>query len=298
MTLDTYPLCLGGNTFGWTSTRDQSWAVLDDYCDAGGNFIDTADAYSAWVPGNEGGESETIIGEWLAQGHRQRGDLVIATKVGKWASQPGLAAANIVSAVEGSLRRLQTDYIDLYYAHAEDPNTPLEETQAALAQLIEAGKIRAIGLSNFSAETLAAWPWGEGVDPVALQPHYNLLSREPYETELRPLVVEHGLAVMPYYALAGGLLTGKYDLQAPLTGDRAATVERYVGSGTEQKLANLRAVADEHNVEPAAVAVAWLSAQPTVTAPIASARVPEQLPPLLEGISIVLSDEDLQLLGQ
>lgn len=300
MNLDIYPLCLGGNTFGWTSTPEQSWAVLDEYCDAGGNFIDTADVYSQWVPGNSGGESEVIIGQWLQRGSRQRSDVVIATKVGKMAPNTGLGAKAITGAVEASLRRLQTDYIDLYYAHAQDPETPLEETQKAVADLLQAGKIRAFGVSNFDAQTLAAWPWGQGVDPVALQPHYNLLYRSDYETQLRPLVEEHHLAVMPYYALASGLLTGKYDVQSAISGERADAVRRYVdgvgAAAVDAKLAALRRVAEEHNVEPAAIAIAWLLAQPTVTAPIASARVPQQLPPLLEGASIVLSADDLAIL--
>ena len=207
---DLSTLCLGGNVFGWTADESQSFAVLDAYVAAGGNFIDSADSYSAFVPGNEGGESETIIGSWL-QRRGRRDDVVIATKVAKHAPRKGLAPDNIRAACDDSLRRLQTDYIDLYYAHEPDPNTPIAETLAAFGELVDAGKVRAIAASNYDAEQLAE---ALAVDAphnfVALQPHYNLVERGLYEGELQDLVAREGLACVPYWALAKGFLTGKY----------------------------------------------------------------------------------------
>jgi aryl-alcohol dehydrogenase-like predicted oxidoreductase len=210
--LDVYGLNLGGNVFGWTADEEHSFAVLDAYAAAGGNFIDTADVYMARVPGNSGGESETIIGKWLA-GRGRRDDVVIATKVGSWERQPGLSAVNIREAVEGSLRRLQTGHIDLYYAHRDVADVPLEETLGAFDELVRAGKVRYVALSNFNAERLAealAVCDREGfARPVALQPHYNLVERA-YEQDLAPLVQKEGLSTLPYFALAKGFLTGKY----------------------------------------------------------------------------------------
>lgn len=297
--LDVYPLCLGTNTFGWTADAEQSTRVLDDYFAAGGNFLDTADVYSAWVPGNRGGESEEIIGAWLAKGgHREQ--IVLATKVAKLAPNQGLSRQSILSGVEASLQRLQTDYIDLYYAHAEDLSVPVEESVAAFAQLAADGKIRQVGLSNHSPQRVEEWisvADDLGVArPVALQPHYNLLTRREFESALQPIAKTYNLAVMPYYALASGLLTGKYLPGQDLAGGRSGTLSGYAGERADRVIEALRQIADEHNVEPAAVALAWLLEQPTVTAPIASARVREQLPALLEGVSIVLQDQELELL--
>jgi aryl-alcohol dehydrogenase-like predicted oxidoreductase len=211
--LDVTRLCLGGNVFGWSADRDTSFAVLDAYVAAGGNFVDTADSYMWRAPGNSGGESETIIGEWLAA-RGNRDDMVIATKVGSWPERQGLSRANITAAVEDSLRRLQTDRIDLYYAHRDDPATAQEETLDAFDSLVRAGKVRAIGASNFTAERLRSALEISDRDGltryVALQPHYNLLERADFETSLAPLLVEQDLACLPYFGLAKGFLTGKY----------------------------------------------------------------------------------------
>lgn len=301
--LDVYPLCLGGNTFGWTTDYIQSAAVLDEYAAAGGNFIDTADAYSRWVPGNTGGESEFILGEWFAN-RKNRDQIVLATKVGKFPGLTGLAAETVAQAVDASLRRLQTDYIDLYYAHAEDLTVPVEESVEAFAQLVNAGKIRQVGLSNHSPERIEQWMAAADElnvqRPVALQPHYNLLAREDYENNLRPVAEEYDLGVMPYFSLAAGLLTGKYTSADEIAGDRSNMVNNYLTEDPESVFSTVQTVkevADAHNVEPAAIAIAWLLHQPTVTAPIASARTPEQLAPLLEGVSVVLSESELEQLS-
>lgn len=298
-TLDVYPLCLGNNTFGWTSDEAQSHLVLDAYADAGGNFLDTADVYPAWAPGASGGDSEIILGAWLKR--RKRDELVVATKVGKLQGRLGLAAGNVKRSAEESLRRLQTDYIDLYYAHAFDEETPLEESVAAFAALQREGKIREIGVSNFSAAQLGAWmAEADRQDvprPVALQPHYNLLARADYEQNLQPLAAEFDLGVMPYFSLASGLLTGKYRSREQIVGDRAGMIGQYLTPATFEVIDALVQVADEHNVEPASVAIAWLLANPTVTAPVASGRNPEQVGPLLEGVGLALSDADLELLN-
>ncbi|HYJ13286.1 MAG TPA: aldo/keto reductase, partial [Thermomicrobiales bacterium] len=211
--LDIFPLSLGGNVFGWTADEATSFAVLDAFIDGGGNFVDTADVYSAWVPGHAGGESETIIGNWMkARGNRER--VVVATKVASHAEAPGASRASIEKGIEASLRRLQTDYIDLYYIHRDDAETPLEETIAALDDLVKAGKVRAIAASNFTAERLAAAlrisDETGAAKFVALQPHYNLVYRQEFEGALEAVVAEHGLSTIPYSSLASGFLTGKY----------------------------------------------------------------------------------------
>src|SRR5918998_6262709 len=217
-------LCLGANVFGWTADRDTSFAVLDAYTAAGGNFVDTADSYLWRAPGNSGGESETIIGEWLA-GRGRRDDVVLATKVGSWPQRKGLSAANNPAACDDSLRRLRTDHIDLYYAHRDDPDTAQEETADAFDALVRAGKVRAIGASNFTAERLRSALEISARDGlasyVALQPHYNLMEREEYENALAPLVESEGLACMPYYALAKGFLTGKYRPDTQVESERS-----------------------------------------------------------------------------
>lgn len=298
--LDVFPLALGGNVFGWTADEKQSFAVLDAYSAAGGNFIDTADMYSEWGPGNSGGESETIIGRWMkARGNRDR--VIVATKVGKLSRLSGLAAKTIRVAVEQSLERLQTDRIDLYYAHADDPQTPLEETLGAFDALVRNGKVRCIAASNYSASRLA-----EALEVsrrhgfaryVALQPHYNLVEREEYEGALAEVVKREGLSAIPYFALAKGFLTGKYRPGGPeIKSARAEGAGAYLDERGLRVLAALDEIAGAHHTTAAAVALAWLLAQPTVVAPIASARTPEQLAEILPFVELRLTRDELDKL--
>jgi aryl-alcohol dehydrogenase-like predicted oxidoreductase len=298
--LDIFPLALGGNVFGWTADEEQSFAVLDAYAAAGGNFIDTADMYSEWGPGNSGGESETIIGRWMkARGNRDR--MIVATKVGKLSRLSGLAAKTIQVAVEQSLERLQTDRIDLYYAHADDPQTPLEETLEAFDALVRGGKVRYIAASNHSASRLA-----EALEVskrhgfaryVALQPHYNLMEREEYEGALADVVQREGLSAIPYFALAKGFLTGKYRPGGPeVKSARAEGARAYLDERGLRLLAALDEIAGAHHTTVAAVALAWLLAQPTVVAPIASARNTAQLAEILPFVELRLTQEELDKL--
>ncbi|WP_290063138.1 aldo/keto reductase, partial [Amycolatopsis solani] len=271
--LDVYGLNLGGNVFGWTADEAQSFAVLDAYAAAGGNFVDSADLYGG------GGGSEEILGDWLAA-RGNRDDVVVATKVGMWERRPGLSAKNIQAAAEDSLRRLKTDRIDLYYAHVDDPDTPLEETLSAFDALVRVGKVRYLGASNYTAERLAAALSISDTNSLAryavLQPHYNLVERD-YERDLAPLVQREGLATLPYFSLAKGFLTGKYRTKDDVTDSpRAARAVSYLDNGGERVLAKLDEVAKAHDVSVATVALAWLRQQPTVAAPIARARTPEQ----------------------
>jgi len=298
--LDVFPLCLGGNVFGWTADEKQSFAVLDAYAAAGGNFVDTADAYSAWVPGHEGGESETILGRWMAaRGNRDR--MVIATKVGMLASLRGLGAKTIRAAAEGSLRRLRTDRIDLYYAHVDDAATPLEETLGAFDALVREGKVRHIAASNYTAPRLAeALVVAERMGLaryVALQPHYNLVHRAEYEGEVAELCAREGLACLPYYALASGFLAGKYRPGVKVESARAASAARNLDERGLRVLATLDAVAAERRTTVAAVALAWLRTRPAVVAPIASARTPEQLAELLPFASLRLTAAEVAKLN-
>ncbi|MEU9167169.1 aldo/keto reductase [Streptomyces sp. NPDC048420] len=296
--LEVFPLSLGGNVFGWTADETTSFAVLDAYTAAGGNFIDTADSYSAWVDGNSGGESETVIGRWLAA-RGNRDDVVIATKVSQHPDFPGLSAENIKAAAEASLRRLGTDHIDLYYTHFDKPETPVEEIIGALDELVKAGKVRATGASNISAERLSeslAFSDREGLARyVALQPHYNLVSRDTYEGELQAVAAHQGLAAVPYFALASGFLTGKYRPGATVESARAkGGAGKHLETERGRKvLAALDEIAASHDTPVATVALAWLAAQPTVTAPIASARTVEQLPALLGVAELTLTEEEL-----
>jgi len=296
--LEVFPLALGGNVFGWTADEATSFAVLDAYTAAGGNFVDTADSYSAWVDGNSGGESETIIGKWVAA-RGNRDEVVIATKVSQHPDFQGLSAANIKAAAEASLRRLGTDHIDLYYTHFDKTEIPVEEIIGALDELVKAGKVRAIGASNISAARLSeslAFSDREGLARyVALQPHYNLVSRDTYEGELQAVAARGGLAAVPYYALASGFLTGKYRPGASVDSPRAAAgAGKHLESERGRKvLAALDDIAESHTVPVATVALAWLAAQPTVAAPIASARTVEQLPALLRVAELTLTDEEL-----
>lgn len=298
--LDVTRLCLGGNVFGWTADRDTSFAVLDAYVAAGGNFVDTADSYFWRAPGNSGGESEALIGEWMAS-RGNRDSVVVATKVGSWPERKGLSAKNIAEAVDDSLRRLRTDHIDLYYAHRDDPDVPQEETADAFDALVKAGKVRALGASNFTAERLRSAleiSARDGLAPyVALQPHYNLVEREEYENALAPLVESEGLACMPYYALAKGFLTGKYRPDTQVESERSEGALAYLDDRGRAVLAVLDEIAAGHRVPVAAVALAWLAEQPTVTSPIASARNPEQLAALLPMLQLQLTDDERRLLS-
>jgi aryl-alcohol dehydrogenase-like predicted oxidoreductase len=301
--LDVSTLCLGTNVFGWTADETASHAVLDAYVAGGGTFVDTADVYSAWIDGNRGGESEAIIGSWIAQHPDKRDDLVIATKCSQLAPNTGLGRDAILAAADASLQRLQTDRIDFFWAHYDDPETPLEETLAAFGELIDAGKVRAIGASNYSGPRLAealAVADREGLPRyTALQPHYNLVEREEYETTLAPVVAEHGLAVVPYFALAKGFLTGKYRPGgAAVDSPRAGSAARYLEQGGAAVLEALDAVAGAYGTTVAAVALAWLAAQPHVASPIASARTVEQLEDLLPVNTITLTDDELAALTQ
>ncbi|MCW3028454.1 MAG: hypothetical protein JWN81_1665 [Solirubrobacterales bacterium] len=300
--LDVFRLCLGGNVFGWTIDEERSFAVLDAYVQGGGNFIDTADIYGGRGPDGPGA-SERVIGRWIAaRAHREQ--LVIATKVGMSREERGLSAATIKRALEGSLERLGIDRIDLYYAHQDDPDTPLEETLGAFHRLIDEGRIRYAAASNYSAERLTeALEIGkrEGMASyVALQPHYNLLEREEYEGELRPVCERYGLACVPYFGLARGFLTGKYrpggeEVSSP----RAAGVrESYFNDRGFAVLAALDEVAAAHDTTVAAVALAWLIAQPTVLAPIASATSREQLSELLPATRLELTAAELARLSE
>ncbi|MGW0602322.1 aldo/keto reductase [Streptomyces sp. NPDC002640] len=300
--LEVFPLALGGNVFGWTADERESFAVLDAYTEAGGNFVDTADSYSAWADGNEGGESETVIGRWLkARGNRS--EVVVATKVSQHPQYRGLSAATIKAAAEASLRRLGTDHIDLYYTHYDQPDTPVEEILLALDQLVREGKVRAIAASNISAERLQEsldFSEREGYARyVALQPHYNLVSRDTYEGPLRDVAERAGLAAVPYYALASGFLTGKYRPGAAVDSPRAAGAGKHLESERGRRVLDaLDAIAGAHGAAVATVALAWLASRPTVVAPIASARTAQQLPDLTAVANLRLSEAELARLDE
>ena len=296
--LEISPLVLGGNVFGWTADRQASFAVLDAFVEGGGVLIDTADVYSAWVPGHKGGESETVLGEWLRTTGR-RDDVLIATKVGMLpVDGKGLAPANIAAACDASLKRLGTDRIDLYFAHRDDEETPQEDVLAAFGKLIAAGKVRVLGASNFTAARLrsALDLSREGSLPRVgvLQPEYNLVSRGKFEGALQDLCVAENVGVMPYYGLASGFLTGKYrsdaDLGQSVRGGRMT--ELLTGKGAAA-LAALDAVAAETGATLAQISLAWLAAQPGVAAPIASATSAAQLTELLPTMTLTLSDDQL-----
>ena len=302
--LQVGPIAFGGNVFGWSADEKTSFALLDAFVEAGFNLVDTADVYPAWVPGNRGGESETIIGRWLQRsGKRDKG--VIATKVAKWAEHPGLSADNINAAVEDSLRRLQTDVIDLYQAHEDDDAVPLEETLGAFARLIQAGKVRAIGASNYSATRLrdALKVSADYNLPryETLQPEYNLYDRAGYEAELEPLAREQSLGVISYYSLASGFLSGKYrsaDDAAKSSARGAKVVQQYVNPRGLRILAALDDLAARHKATPAQVALAWLIARPGITAPIVSATGVEQLHDVLAAARLALSAQEITQLDQ
>jgi aryl-alcohol dehydrogenase-like predicted oxidoreductase len=297
--LHVFPLSLGGNVFGWTADRATSFAVLDAYRAAGGNFIDTADVYSSWVPGHSGGESEQLLGEWLRE-CRCRSEMVVATKVGAGGPDlgPGLTAAQIQRGCDASLRRLRLDHIDLYYAHRDDPTTPLEESLGAFDALVRAGKVRWIGASNYTAPRLeAALAASAGSSLAAyavVQPEYNLISRAAFEGPLAELCTARGLGVCTYYALASGFLTGKYGGTEKPASARAARVQTYLSN--PQAVAALqvaRAVAGRHGAMVAQVAIAWQLHRPEVTTPIASATSVPQLHELLGALRLALTAEDM-----
>ena len=298
--LQVSPLAFGGNVFGWTVDEAMSFSLLDAWLDAGFNFVDTADVYSAWVPGHVGGESETIIGKWLRQsGKRER--IVLATKVGKpmGEGRKGLRAAYIKEAVDASLKRLQTDHIDLYQSHDDDADTPLEESLGAFADLIRAGKVRAIGASNYTAPRLA-----EALDVSeraglpryeSLQPLYNLYDRKVYEEALEPLCLERGVGVINFYALAAGFLTGKYRTAEDASKSKrgASTTGKYLNPRGLRILDALDAAAQDHGATPGQIAIAWQIARPSITAPIASATSLEQLEELRKAATLKLDAQTI-----
>jgi aryl-alcohol dehydrogenase-like predicted oxidoreductase len=298
--LDFGPLVLGGNTFGWTSSPQESHAVLDAFVDAGGRSIDTADSYSAWVPGNTGGDSERIIGDWLAARGR-RDDVVIATKVFSLAERPGLSPDNVRAAVDDSLQRLRTDHLDLYYAHRDDTDVPQEEYVGVFDELVQAGKVLEVGASNFDAARLKsavtiADDAGKARFTVA-QDHFNLVERDYAET-LAPTVAELGLVELPYYSLASGFLTGKYRPGTTVDSTRAGGAAEYLKDGRNVALLeSLDEIASARGVSVTAVSLAWLRQQPTVAAPIASARTVEQLPALVESFDLTLTEDELTRLA-
>ncbi len=298
--LKVSPICLGGNVFGWTIDEAQSFAVLDAFMDRGFEFIDTADVYSTWAPGNTGGESERIIGNWMAaRGNRDK--VVVATKVGSdmGGGRKGLKRDYILAAVEDSLKRLRTDYIDLYQSHRDDPDTPVEEMLEAYRLLVEQGKVRVIGASNFTPARLeAAVKAAEGgrlPRYECLQPEYNLYARADYERDLEPLVLRDGIGVIPYFSLASGFLTGKYrsEADAGKSARGKGIVAKYLNERGFRILAALDAVAKARAATPSAVALAWLIARPSITAPIASATSPAQVAELWAAAQLSLSPEDI-----
>jgi aryl-alcohol dehydrogenase-like predicted oxidoreductase len=302
--LEVAPLGLGGNVFGWTADEQTSFQLLDAFVAAGFNLIDTADTYSGWVPGHKGGESETVIGKWLARsGNRQK--VVIATKVGMKmpSGKEGLSKAHILASANESLARLQTDYIDLYQSHIDDTKVPLEETLAAHAELIKQGKVRAIGASNYTADRLA-----EALDVSrqrglpryeSLQPQYNLLTRADFEAQLQTLCLKENLGVIPYFSLAAGFLTGKYRSEKDLAGSsREGRVKQYLNDRGYRILAALDQVAKRLNAKQSQVALAWLMARPAITAPLASATSAAQLTEIMGAASLKLDAEQTAILDQ
>jgi aryl-alcohol dehydrogenase-like predicted oxidoreductase len=304
--IEVLPLCLGGNVFGWTADEPTSFKILDAFLEAGFNFVDSADVYSRWALGNQGGESESIIGKWMKQ-RRNRDKVIVGTKcghmMGMGPGKKGLSKHYIFEAAEASLQRLQTDYIDLYQAHQDDPETPLEETLDAFAQLIREGKVRAIGASNYKAERLdEALKISKAKNLPryeSLQPWYNLYDREEYETTLEPLCLREGLGVINYYSLASGFLTGKYRSKTDIQGKaRGSRVEKYFDQRGFRILEALDQVAKEYNSKPARVALAWLIARPSITAPIASATNLDQLADLIDATKLNLSPSAFDRLNQ
>lgn len=303
-TLSVAPIAFGANVFGWTLNEKESFNILDEFVDNGFNLIDTADTYSTWVPGNEGGESETIIGNWLKQGNK-RDRIILATKFGGDMGQgkKDLSAKYMKEAVEKSLKRLQTDYIDLYQSHYDDLETPVEETMEAFNQLVKEGKVRFIGASNLSAEriesSLKVSEENNWASYISIQPLYNLYEREKFETEYASLVEKHELGVLNYYALASGFLSGKYRSERDLNlSQRGPGIKKYLGKRGFKILSALDTLALKYNATQARIAIAWLLHKPGITAPIASATTTEQLFELLKAASLDLSKEDVEYLDK
>lgn len=300
--LSVAPLAFGGNVFGWTADEPTSYQLLDAFVAAGFNLIDTADVYSRWVPGNQGGESETIIGKWLKQSGK-RDQVVLATKLGAEMApdKKGLSKSYIMSAVDESLRRLQTDYIDLYQSHFDDLDTPIEETLDAFGQLVIAGKVRFIGASNMTPERLTQSleiSAKEGY-PVyqSLQPEYNLYERQEYEQQFEPIVKQYGLGVLNYSSLASGFLTGKYRSEADLSkSQRGRGIQKYINDRGTRILTALDAVAAQYNATSAQVSLAWLMAHPGITAPIASATSVDQLHDIAKAVELRLDESAIEKL--
>jgi aryl-alcohol dehydrogenase-like predicted oxidoreductase len=297
------PFCFGGNVFGWTANEQTSFNLLDTFVDSGFDFIDTADVYSIWAPGNKGGDSETIIGKWLKK-NGKRDKVIIATKVGKpmGPDMKGLSKTYITRAVEDSLKRLQTDYIDLYQSHYDDKETPLTETLEAFTSLIKEGKVRAIGASNYEAERLKEALEISKQNSFAayqsLQPEYNLYDRAGYEKELEPVCRENGLGVITYYSLASGFLTGKYRSENDLSkSKRGQGIKRYLNDRGFKILSALDKVAKAYNTSPACVAIAWVIARPGITAPIASATSAKQLDEILPATKLNLNNDAIEILN-
>jgi len=297
------PLMLGGNVFGWTADEATSFAILDAFVAQGGNSIDTADAYSSWVPGHEGGESETVIGKWLKKSGK-RNQVVIGTKVGLWGKRPGLKRENIMDGCNDSLRRLGVDTIDLYWLHKDDDETPPEEFLGALDELVRAGKVRAIGASNFKVPRFAAALETSATlhqaEFVAQQPEYNLLSRE-IEADLVPFCVREHVSILPYFGLASGFLTGKYRSSADFSKSprgAAPRMDKFLQGKGPVVLAALDAVAARHEATCAQVALAWIMAMPAMAAPIASATSVAQLTELMGALELKLTATDLAQLDQ
>jgi aryl-alcohol dehydrogenase-like predicted oxidoreductase len=295
------PLVLGGNVFGWTLDRDGSFEVLDAFYEAGGRMIDTAEGYSSFVPGNKGGESETIIGEWMEL-RDNRADMLIGTKTNMSGAAGGLAPGKLASALAGSLERLRSDYVDLFYAHSDDPETPLEDITAGFDALVKAGKARELGASNYKpgrlAATIEAANAAGRVPFTVLQNEYNLVERSDFEGSFRDICRKHGVAALPYYGLAAGFLTGKYRTKADLDGKaRGRSVERYLEKGGAV-LAAMDEVVAETGASHAQVAIAWICAQPGITAPIASVTSPAQLAELIAAVSLKLEPDQIERLSK
>lgn len=301
--LNIAPLVFGGNVFGWTADEEMSYRLMDEFTEAGFNMIDTADTYTAWVPGNTGGDSERLIGKWL-QRTGKRDQVVIATKVGGKFSEEkrGLKKDYILRQVEDSLQRLQTDYIDLYQSHYDDLETPIEETLEAFTELVKSGKVRAIGASNITVDRLAdSIITSEDNDFATyqtLQPEYNLFDRERYETEFEQFALINKIAVIPYFSLASGFLTGKYRSKQDIQGSsRAKYLDKYFTDRGSRILKALDDVAAQYNSKPAIVALAWLLTRPGITAPIASATNPDQLKDMMASVYLKLDKGDLEILN-
>lgn len=291
--LSVFPLCLGGNVFGWSADEEESFQVLNAFVKEGGNFLDTADVYSEWKKGNEGGESETIIGNWMKK-RGNRDSLLIATKVAKFSKHPGLSAKNILSACDDSLKRLQVDHIDLYYAHEDDTKTPMGESLEAFTKLVDAGKVRYIASSNFSAprlaESLKISKENGFASYIGTQSMYNLLGRKDYEESVAEVVSSNDLSCIPFYGLARGFLTGKYKPGVDVDSVRSEGVIKYQNDRGWKTVETLREIAKGHGCSVAAVALAWLRAQPTVSVPIASARTVAQLEEITQIVELSLEE--------